>query len=114
MRMGRSADTLEGQRWADRRNAMHEDRDHALLTRFWALHAAVIRRDGIEDRMRSGMPVDQELLDRSLAAAEAVLEARAGLYRHLIESGWTPPDTVVKDMVYDEIVLSETDGAIHG
>ena len=91
---------------------MHEDRDHALLSRFWALHAAVIRRDGIEARLRSGIVVDQEMLDRSLAAAEGVLAARAGLYRHLIASGWTPPDTVVKDLVYDEIVLSETDGAL--
>lgn len=93
---------------------MHTDRDHALLDRFWALHAAVIRRDGIEARMRSGLPVDQEMLDRSLAAAEGVLEARAGLFRHLMDTGWTPPDTVVKDLVYDETVLSETDGALHG
>ena len=93
---------------------MHEDRDHALLNRFWALHAAVIRRDGIEARLRSGLPIDQELLDRSLTAAEGVLEARAGLYRHLMASGWTPPEAVVKDLAYDEIVLSETDGALHG
>ena len=90
---------------------MHQDRDQELLTRFWALHAALIRRDGVEERMRSG-PVDEELLDRSLAAAEAVLEARAGLYRYLMQSGWTPPNTVVKDLAYDEIVLSETDGAL--
>jgi hypothetical protein len=43
-----------------------------------------------------------------------VLAARAALFRHLMESGWTPPDTVVRDLVYDEIVLSETDGAVHG
>lgn len=91
---------------------MNEDRDHALLTRFWALHAAVIRRDGIEARMRSGAPIDQEMLDRSLTAAEGVLEARAALYRHLMDNGWTPPDTVVRDLAYDEIVLSETDGAL--
>ncbi len=93
---------------------MHSDRDHELLTRFWALHAAVIKRDGLEDRMRSGLPLDQELLDRSLAAAEGVLEARAGLYRHLMAAGWTPPDHLVKDLAYDEIVLSESDGAVHG
>jgi len=93
---------------------MDNDRDHELLSRFWALHAAVIRRDGIEDRMRSGAPIDQDLLDRSLAAAEGVLQARSALYRHLMASGWTPPDTLVKDLVYDEVVLSETDGALHG
>lgn len=93
---------------------MHEDRDHELLSRFWALHAAVIRRDGLEERMRSGLPPDQELLDRSLAAAEAVLAARAALYRHLMSTGWTPPDVLVRDLTYDEIVLSEPDGAVHG
>ena len=93
---------------------MDSDRDHELLSRFWALHAAVIRRDGIEDRMRSGLPVDQEMLARSLAAAEAVLAARGALYRHLMDTGWTPPATVVKDLAYDEIVLSETDGALYG
>ncbi len=93
---------------------MDQDRDHELLSRFWALHAAVIRRDGLEERMRSGAPVDEELLDRSLAAAEGVLQARAALYRHLMDTGWTPPDALVRDIVYDEIVLSETDGATHG
>lgn len=93
---------------------MHEDRDHVLLDRFWALHAAVIRRDGIEARMRSGLPIDQEMLDRSLTAAEGVMEARSALFRHLMEAGWTPPDTVVKDLLYDETVLSQPDGALHG
>jgi hypothetical protein len=92
---------------------MERDRDHELLARFWGLHAAIVRRDGLEDRMRQG-PVDEELLDRSLLAAEAVLQARAALYRHLMQAGWTPPDTVVKDLTYDEIVLSEGDGAVHG
>lgn len=92
---------------------MDKSRDHELLDHFWALHAAVIRRDGLEDRMRSGQ-LDQDLLDRSLAAAEAVLEARAGLFRYLMDAGWTPPPAVVKDLTYDEIVLSETDGAVHG
>ena len=85
------------------------DRDHELLSRFWSLHAAVIRRDGIEERLRTG-PVDTDLLDRSLSAAEAVLEARTELYKHLMASGWTPPDVVVKDVEYDEIVLSQPDG----
>jgi hypothetical protein len=93
---------------------MENDRDNALLSRFWALHAAVIRRDGLEDRMRSGLPIDEDLLDRSLAAAEAVLEARLALYRYLMDRGWRPPDTVVRDLAYDEIVLRETEGAICG
>lgn len=93
---------------------MDTDRDHELLARFWALHAAVIKRDGLEERMRSGLPIDEELLDRSLGAAEGVLQARASLYRHLMSSGWTPPDAVVKDLEYDETVLAQTDGAVSG
>lgn len=92
---------------------MDNDRDHELLSHFWSLHAAVIKRDGLEDRMRAGV-LEQELLDRSLGAAEGVLEARAALYRHLIDNGWTPPPALARDLAYDEIVLSETQGALHG
>lgn len=92
---------------------MEQDRDQELLTHFWALHAAIIRRDGLEERMRAGRQ-DETLLDRSLAAAEGVLEARASLYRHLMSTGWTPPQAIVRDVVYDEIVLSQSDGAVHG
>ena len=59
----------------ERGRGVESDRDHELLAHFWTLHAAVIKRDGLEDRMRAGV-VDEELLDRSLAAAEGVLEAR--------------------------------------
>ena len=90
---------------------MHQDRDAELLSRFWVLHAAIIKRDGLEERMRSGQPIDKDLLDRSLAAAEEVLEARTMLFRYLMAQGWRPPDAVVRDVVYDEIVLSETEGA---
>lgn len=93
---------------------MDSDRDHELLSRFWALHAAVIKRDGLEERMRPGLPLEQDLLDRSLTAAEGVLAARAALYRYLISNGWTPPDSIVKDLEYDESVLSQSDGALHG
>lgn len=80
------------------------DRDAELLTDFWALHAAIIRRDGIEARLRAG-DHDPDLLERSLPAAEAVIAARTALYRRLIGQGWTPPNTVVRDLSYDEVVL---------
>lgn len=92
---------------------MENDKDADLLDHFWVLHAAILKRDGLEARMRSGAP-DEELCDRSLAASEAVLAARSGLYRHLMSQGWTPPETTVKDLAYDETVLSENDGAVHG
>jgi hypothetical protein len=90
---------------------MEEDGDAAMLSRFWALHAAVLKRDGLEDRMRAG-GVDEGLFDRSLAAAEGVLMARAALFRHLMEQGWRPPEVVVRDLVFDEVVLSSTGGAV--
>ena len=93
---------------------MHHDRDHELLTRFHVLHEAVARQDALEEQLRSALPPDEDLLDRSLAAAEAVLAARASLYRHLISTGWTPPPPLARDLAYDEIVLSEPDGAVHG
>ena len=93
---------------------MQADRDDELLARFWALHAAIIKRDGLEERMRGSLPADSDLLDRSLAAAEDVLQARAALYRYLMDAGWRPPDTVVKDLVYDEVVLSQPDGTVSG
>ncbi len=80
------------------------DRDAELLTCFWALHAAIIRRDGIEARLRAG-DHDPDLLTRTLPAAEAVIAARTALYRRLMDLGWTPPNTVVRDLSYDETVL---------
>jgi hypothetical protein len=92
---------------------MELEQDAGLLSCFWALHAATIRRDGLDARMRAGQ-LDEDTLDRSLAAAESVLAARTALYRQLMSLGWTPPDHVIRDVEYDEIVLSETDGVVPG
>jgi phage portal protein BeeE len=87
------------------------EKDARLLSAFWALHAATIRRDGLDARMRAGQ-LDEDTLERSLSAAESVLAARTALYRQLMSMGWTPPDEVVRDVEYDEIVLSEDDSSI--
>jgi hypothetical protein len=52
-------------------------------------------------------PVDvsRDLLDRSLAAAEAVIEARAALYRGLMDRGWTAPPVVTEALRTDLAVL---------
>lgn len=90
---------------------MEPDRDAELLTCFWALHAAVIRRDGIEERIRAG-ELERELLDRSLYAAEAVIAARTELYRHLMSRGWTPPSGVLEDLAFDAEVLRQPGGSV--
>lgn len=80
-----------------------EDRLHAAV---WAFHSAVQRRDGIEARLRRG-ELDLDLQDRSLAASEAVVQARLALYRMLISEGWTPPPAVAQQIEYDDTVLRE-------
>ncbi len=87
------------------------DHDLRLVEHFWSWHNALLRRDGIERRMRRG-ELDRDLFDRSLSAAEAVLQARAGLYRHLMAAGWTPPPAVVQDLAYDEDLLATPVGAL--
>jgi hypothetical protein len=77
-----------------------------LLSAAWAFHTAVQRRDGIEARLRRGEQ-DPELFDRSLTAAESVVQARIELYRLLITDGWIPPPTVAGDLEYDDCVLHQ-------
>lgn len=72
----------------------------------WAFHTAVQRRDGVEARLRRGEQ-DPDLYDRSLTAAEAVVQARIELYRLLIADGWTPPPFIADDIAYDDAVLHQ-------
>ena len=85
---------------------MASSTEDLLLDAVWAFHAAVQRRDGVESRLRRG-ELDTELYDRSLTAAEAVVAARLALYRLLIAEGWTPPDTLARDIEYDSSVLHQ-------
>lgn len=78
-----------------------EERLHAAV---WAYHAALQRRDGIEARLRRGED-DSDLRDRSLSAAEAVVEARIALYRLLMSDGWIPPPSLAQDVENDLVLL---------
>jgi hypothetical protein len=78
--------------------------DDPLLPLLAAYHAAVIRSDGLQEKVRRGA-ADQEALDRSLVAAEQVIEARAALYRGLMDLGWTPPALVIDNLRTDIEVL---------
>jgi hypothetical protein len=75
-----------------------------LLPLMATYHAAVIRSDGLQTKLRTSLG-DEDLLDRSLAAAEQVIEARAALYSGLMALGWTPPPTVVDNLATDIEVL---------
>ena len=92
---------------------MRIDRDIVLLEHFRSLHEALLERDALEERLRAG-EAHEDLLARSLTAAERVLEARSALYRCLMAQGWTPPETTARTLAYDEIVLFEPVGATHG
>ncbi len=83
---------------------MYPDWDDPLLPLLAAYHAAVVRSSGLQQRLRHE-PGDTELLDRSLLGAEQVIEARAALYRGLIDLGWTAPPRVVVDLVHDSELL---------
>jgi hypothetical protein len=80
-----------------------EEQLHEAL---WTFHAALQRRDGIEQRLRDGDP-DPLLYDRGLAASEAVVHARLALYRVLITQGWTPPPSVQQQVDLDAHLMQE-------
>lgn len=80
-----------------------EERLHQAV---WAFHAAVQRRDGVESRLRRG-EIDAALYDRSLTAAEGVVQTRIALYQLLIDQGWTPPPAVARDLAFDDGLLRE-------
>lgn len=50
----------------------------------------------------------------SLAAAEAVLEARVVLYEHLVRTGWDPPHEVEHQLAVDALLLEQPPSAIAG
>lgn len=83
---------------------MYPNWEDPLLPLLAAYHAAVIRSDGLQDKLRHEIG-DTELLDRSLVAAEQVIETRAALHRGLIELGWTPPTSVIDNLSLDLEVL---------
>lgn len=70
----------------------------------------------VQHGQRSGRRAAESLLGparrhhqaRRPRAADALRRAR-----YLISRGWTAPDTTVKDLKYDEVVLSETDAVLH-
>lgn len=83
---------------------MYPTQQDPLLRLMAAYHAAVIREEGLSARLRQASG-DPELLDRSLAAAENVIKARAELRAGLIGLGWTPPPEVAQDLTFDVDVL---------
>jgi hypothetical protein len=80
-----------------------EEQLHAAI---WALHDALQRRDGIEERVRANGP-DDKLYKRGLAASETVVHARLALYRVLITQGWTPPPSITQQLDLDAHLMKE-------
>ena len=87
--------------------------DDELLERFAHLHHAVLERDALERRWRRDHD-DVQARVLSLMACERVVARRAALYRCLIRHGWTPPPTVVRHLLEDEVLLAEPVGDVGG
>jgi hypothetical protein len=51
---------------------------------------------------------------RSLATAEAVLEARVVLFEHLVSTGWAPPPDVVRQLAVDALLLEQPPSLLAG
>lgn len=51
---------------------------------------------------------------RSLATAEAVIEARVVLYEHLVSTGWEPPHDVRHQLAVDALLLEQPPSALAG
>jgi len=79
-----------------------------LHSAVWQFHDAIQRREGVEGRVRRG-DSNPALYDRTLAAAEAVVQARLRLYRVLIEQGWKPPKALTEQVAADLALLEEED-----
>ncbi len=83
---------------------MYPDWDDPLLTLFTTYQAAVVRSSGLQQRLREAAG-DAELLDRSLFAAEQVIESRAAFYRGHMDLGWTPPPRVLLALAHASELL---------
>lgn len=51
---------------------------------------------------------------RSLATADAVLEARVLLFEHLVRTGWDAPDDVRRQLHVDALLLEQPPSALAG
>lgn len=85
--------------------------DDEVFARIDEYRRSVARLREYESARDRGGPVDARA---HLVAAEAVLDARTGLYRCLLGHGWSPPGGVIADLVRDEAVAREGTGAVGG
>jgi hypothetical protein len=51
---------------------------------------------------------------RSLATAEAVLEARVVLFEHLVATGWAPPPAVERQLALDALLMEQPPSLLAG
>ena len=51
---------------------------------------------------------------KSLATAEAVLEARVVLFEHLVSTGWAPPPDVERQLAVDALLLEQPPSVLAG
>jgi len=93
---------------ADQEARLYPTQSDPMLPHMAVYHAAVIRDEGLQALLRESAG-DEDLLRRSLIAAERVIEARAAFRRGLIDLGWTPPADVLQDLQHDSALLDVPD-----
>ncbi|HWH29369.1 MAG TPA: hypothetical protein VNU26_10465 [Mycobacteriales bacterium] len=87
--------------------------DDELVALFAELAGALRDRDTLEAQLQRD-PDDPLVRRLSLAACDRVLDRRNALYRGLIRQGWTPPPSVVRHLLEDEVIVSEDVGGVGG
>jgi hypothetical protein len=76
-------------------------------------HADVVL-DHLFARYRAALAANRVGASRSLATAEAVLEARVCLYEHLVATGWDAPRVVRQQLQVDALLLEQPPSAMAG
>ena len=70
--------------------------------------------DRLFARYRAALAANRKGTSRSLASADAVLEARVCLYEHLVATGWDAPSEVRRQLQVDQLLLEQPPSLLAG
>ena len=70
--------------------------------------------DRLFARYRAALAANRRGTPRSLATADAVLEARVCLYEHLVATGWDAPREVRRQLEMDQLLLEAPPSLLAG
>jgi hypothetical protein len=70
--------------------------------------------DRLFARYRAALSAHRVSASRSLATADAVIEARVCLYEHLVATGWDAPRVVRQQLEIDALLLEQPPSLLAG